>query len=75
MNWTELRPILRQKFGRDFHFYNDGYKSGTRRIKICTSDAFAMCSFLKNTYPELDVKIYNEERWNNRYPRVTIHYR
>lgn len=32
-NWNELRPLLREKFGRDFYFYNDAYKS-YRRIKI-----------------------------------------
>ena len=32
-NWNVLRPLLREKFGRDFWFYNDGYKS-YRRIKI-----------------------------------------
>ena len=25
-NWNELRPLLREKFGRDFYFYNDAYK-------------------------------------------------
>jgi hypothetical protein len=32
-NWNVLRPLLREKFGRDFWFYNDGYKS-YRRIKV-----------------------------------------
>lgn len=32
-NWNVLRPLLREKFGRDFWFYNDAYKS-YRRIKI-----------------------------------------
>ena len=32
-NWNVLRPLLREKFGRDFWFYIDGYKN-YRRIKI-----------------------------------------
>jgi hypothetical protein len=32
-NWNVLRPLLREKFGRNFSFYND-MNIGCRRIKI-----------------------------------------
>ena len=77
MNWTELRPVLRTKFGRDFHFYNDQYKSGTRRIKICTPTPELVLNFIKLISPNSDVKIYkNYCPWTERVSkRVTIHYR
>lgn len=34
MNWTQLRPLLREQYGNKFGFYNDKYRSGKRRIKI-----------------------------------------
>ena len=79
MNWTELRPLLRTKFGQDFTFYNDTYRSGTRRIKICTYNDPLPCdmlSYIKSVAPELDVKIYNEDNiYGGSRTRVTIHYR
>jgi len=75
MNWKELRPILRQEFGTDFTFYNDQYKSGTRRIKIRTSKFNTIFTFIKNKFPELDVKLYKENIWGAAYTRITIHYR
>jgi hypothetical protein len=32
-NWNVLRPLLREKFGKNFSFYND-MNIGCRRIKI-----------------------------------------
>jgi len=32
-NWNVLRPLLREKFGKNFYFYND-MNIGYRRIKI-----------------------------------------
>jgi hypothetical protein len=80
MNWKELRPVLRQKFGSDFTFYNDVYRNGTRRIKICTLKASDMCSFIKTLSPELDVKLYQSEdckKWlgTDFGTDVTIHYK
>jgi len=77
MNWKELRPLLREKFGHNFFFYNDLYKSGTRRIKICTQNSTDMCFFIKCLNPELDVKLYESQcKWGGGIrTRVTIHYR
>jgi hypothetical protein len=77
MNWKELRPVLRKEFGRDFYFYNDQYKSGTRRIKIRTMEPQTMVEFLNTNYPELDAKIYVAQEGWIAYNRksVTIHYR
>jgi len=74
MNWKKLRPILRQKFD-NFHFYNDLYRSGTRRIKICTRDQDKIFNFIKSIAPELDAKLFETEVYGNRVTRVTIHYR
>jgi hypothetical protein len=75
MNWKKLRPILRQKFD-NFHFYNDLYRSGTRRIKICTRNKEEMLNFLNINYPELNAKLFIP---NNEYvlikESITIHYR
>ena len=32
-NWNTLRPLLREKFGKDFHFFND-VRTKDRRIKL-----------------------------------------
>ena len=74
MNWKELRPVLRKKFGENFGFYNDLYKSGTRRIKIETSNPSDMCFYIKALSPELDVKLYNGTTGKGR-AKVTIHYK
>ena len=70
MNWIELRPVLREKFGSEFNFYNDKYRSGVRRIKICCSNPSDMCSYIKRLCPELDVKLFGSIMGVN----VTIHY-
>ena len=76
MNWTELRPVLREKFGRDFYFYNDVYRSGVRRIKIGSTNPDEICDFIKVLCPELDTKIYKSQyRGSGIRTRVTIHYR
>jgi hypothetical protein len=77
MNWTELRPVLREKFGKDFTFYNDVYRSGTRRIKICCLNPSDMCFFIKCLDPKLDVKLFESiTNWGGgKRLRVTIHYR
>jgi hypothetical protein len=76
MNWTELRPVLREKFGKDFTFYNDVYRSGTRRIKIDCVNPYEICIFIKELCPELDAKIYKSQyRGSGIRTRVTIHYR
>ena len=77
MNWTELRPLLRIKFGKDFGFYNDLYKSGTRRIKIYTHNPEGIYSYIKGLNLQLDVNYYKETPIFCRIPitRVTIHYR
>jgi hypothetical protein len=69
MNWFELRPLLREKFGRDFYFYNDAYRTGNRRIKISSySLRSEMLKFIKSISPNLDAKLYQ-----NHY--LTIHYK
>lgn len=75
MNWNTLRPLLRQEFGKNFMFYNDLYKSGTRRIKIRSNSTEEIYNFIKNISPELNVNIYQEEVWTNLFTSVTIHYR
>ena len=67
MNWFELRPLLREKFGSDFGFYNDVYRSGIRRIKIVNADRKEMINFIKEVAPNLNVNYYG-----NFY--ITIHY-
>lgn len=59
MNWNELRPKLRKKFKNNFTFYNDMYRSGTRRIKICCNRVKAneMKQFILEQDSTLDVKI------------------
>ena len=32
-NWNTLRPLLREKFGKDFYFFND-VRTKDRRIKL-----------------------------------------
>ena len=73
MNWKTLRPILRQNFS-DFYFYNDLYKSGTRRIKICTQNHMEILNFIKLISPILDVKLFQDGGYRTDI-RVTIHYR
>jgi len=77
MNWKTLRPLLRQEFGQNFGFYNDLYKSGTRRIKIRTDikDVDKIFNYIKTTCPELNCNIYNEETYMVNYNSITIHYR
>jgi hypothetical protein len=72
MNWIELRPLLREQFGNVFHFYNDIYKSGNRRVKIsCYSmnntRRQEMYNFIKSLNVNINVKFYK-----NYY--ITIHY-
>ncbi len=59
MNWTELRPKLRAEFKDNFTFYNDTYKSGNKRVKICCNvlDANVVKAFILEQDSELDVKI------------------
>lgn len=73
MNWKELRPMLRKKFGNDFYFYNDLYRSGIRRIKICTSKFSDMYSYIKCLDPKIDVNLFNNHETTE--TSVTIHYR
>lgn len=77
MNWKTLRPLLRQEFGQNFGFYNDLYKSGTRRIKIRTDkqDVDKVFNYIKNTCPELNVNIYEENVFLYSFNSITIHYR
>ena len=75
MNWNTLRPLLRQEFGKNFMFYNDLYKSGTRRIKIRSNSTEEIYNFIKNASPELNVNIYEEWVWGNVFNSVTIHYK
>jgi hypothetical protein len=77
MNWKTLRPLLRQEFGQNFGFYNDLYKSGTRRIKIRTDkqDVDKVFNYIKNTCPELNVNIYEEVVFLHGFNSITIHYR
>jgi hypothetical protein len=75
MNWKTLRPLLRQEFGQNFGFYNDLYKSGTRRIKIRTHNVEDIYNFIKNISPELNLNIYNETVYNHNFNSITIHYR
>ena len=77
MNWKTLRPLLRQEFGQNFGFYNDLYKSGTRRIKIRTDikDVYTVFNYIKNTCPELDVNIYEKNVFLYSFNSITIHYR
>jgi hypothetical protein len=69
MNWIELRPILRERFGpHSFYFYNDIYKTGNRRVKIsCYSIRREMYNFIKSLNVNINVKFYK-----NYY--ITIHY-
>jgi len=75
MNWKTLRPILREKFGQEFTFYNDLYKSGTRRIKIRVTNAVEIFNYIKSLDPKLDVNLYETTSWGYKHTRVTIHYR
>ena len=75
MNWKTLRPLLRQEFGQNFMFYNDLYKSGTRRIKIRSNNTEGIYNFIKNISPELNLNIYNETVYNHNFNSITIHYR
>ena len=77
MNWKTLRPLLRQNFGQNFGFYNDLYKSGTRRIKIRTDikDVDKIFNFIKNISPELNVNIYEETVFLYTFNSITIHYK
>ncbi len=58
MNWTELRPKLREQYGNRFGFYNDKYRSGIRRIKIrCNGiDGDEMKQFILEQDPTLNVE-------------------
>jgi hypothetical protein len=75
MNWKTLRPVLRNKFGENFEFYNDLYKSGTRRIKIRVINAVEVFNYIKSLDPTLDVKLYKTVSYGYKCTRVTIHYR
>jgi hypothetical protein len=77
MNWKTLRPLLRQNFGQNFMFYNDLYKSGTRRIKIRTDikEVDKIFNFIKNISPELNVNIYEETVFLYTFNSITIHYK
>ena len=75
MNWKTLRPALREKFGKDFAFYNDLYKSGTRRIKIRVNNAVEVLNYIKSLDPKLDAKLYYTTSYGYKCTRVTIHYR
>lgn len=70
MNWIQLRPILRGKFGMYFYFYNDVVPStGNRRIKICSSqNRDKIFNFIREIAPDLDVNLYGSSS-------VTIHYK
>ena len=72
MNWTKLRPKLREQFGNYFSFYNDKYRSGKRRIKIGYQYPYKMLSYIKEIAPELDVKTWVPHPGAE--PLVTIHY-
>lgn len=71
IDWKELRPVLRESFGKDFYFYNDKYKSGKRRIKICTTEPEKMCTFINALFPFTDCKLWNDSRKGK---MVTIYY-
>ena len=60
MNWTELKTKLREQYGNTFGFYNDKYRSGTRRIKIrCNGlDQTEMKQFILKQDPNLNVNKY-----------------
>jgi len=59
MNWTELRPKLRAEFKNNFTFYNDTYKNGNKRVKICCNvlDANVVKAFILEQDSTLDVEI------------------
>ena len=61
MNWTQLRPKLREQYGNKFGFYNDKYRSGKRRIKIRYNgvDSNELKQFILKQDPNLDVNDYD----------------
>jgi hypothetical protein len=59
MNWTELRPKLRKHYGNRIGFYNDKYRSGTRRVKIYGVDPNEMKQFIHEQDPNLNVSDYD----------------
>lgn len=68
MNWQQLRPILRERYGDTFSFYNDKYRSGKRRIKIgYTYDAKDMLKFIIRLDSTIKVKRHD-------YHTITIHF-
>ena len=61
MIWSELRVKLREKFGNEFTFYNDKYRSGKRRIKISCNrvNRDEMKQFILEQNSSLDVNEYD----------------
>jgi hypothetical protein len=55
MNWTELRPKLREKYGNRIGFFNDKYRDGTRRVKIYGVDQNKMKQQVSEISGELKV--------------------
>jgi hypothetical protein len=59
MNWTELRPLLRKQYGDKINFFNDKYRSGTRRIKIYGVDPNKIKRFIRKQDSNLIVNDYD----------------
>jgi hypothetical protein len=59
MNWTELRPLLRKHYGDKISFFNDKYRSGTRRVKIYGMDPNKIKRFIRKQDPNLIVNDYD----------------
>lgn len=69
MNWSQLRPLLRDKFKHEFYFYNDAnINTGNRRIKIRSRNLTEILNYIKTIAPELDAKFYE-------FDSITIHYK
>jgi hypothetical protein len=76
MNWTELRPKLREQYGDKISFFNDKYRSGTRRIKIYGVDPNKIKRFIRKQDSNLIVNDYDwKQYWSCSITKcVTIHF-
>jgi hypothetical protein len=76
MNWTELRPKLRKEFGNQFGFFNDKYRSGTRRVKIYGVSQDELKKFILKQDVSLNVNDYDwKQDWSCSTTKcVTIHF-
>ena len=74
MNWIQLRLKLRKEFGNQFGFYNDKYRSGTRRVKIYGMDLNELKQFILKQDSNLNVNDYNWLRRGRPVNVITIHF-